>query len=335
MSRTVFLGELLVRLSAQGKQLLATTPAFDVHIGGAEANVAVGMAMLGADTAMVSAVPDNDLGRRAVAHLRSAGVDASGVRTAPGRMGLYLLTPGAGLRASDILYDRADSAFARLGVGAFDWPALLAGATRLHLSGITPALGPGSAALAVEAAEAATAAGVAISFDGNYRARLWEAWDSDPRAILTRLVGTATILFGNHQDIALLLGRAIPGEGEARRRAAAEAAFAAFPKLQLMASTARHALDADRHAISARIDSREGAHQTDEALVSGIVDRIGAGDAFAAGVLAALDRGLAVAEAAEWGLALTALKHSLPGDASLFRPSDIAAFRSGARDIRR
>jgi 2-dehydro-3-deoxygluconokinase len=335
MARTVFLGELLVRLSAQGRQLLATTPALDVHIGGAEANVAVGMAMLGSDTAMVSAIPDNDLGRRAIAHLAAARVDTRGVRTAPGRMGLYILTPGAGLRASDILYDRAGSSFAALGPGAFDWPALLAGATRLHLSGITPALGPDSAALALEAADAADRLGVPISFDGNYRARLWEAWDSDPKAILTRIVDKASILFGNHQDIALLLGHPLAGEGEARRRAAAEAAFAAFPRLQLMASTARHAHDTDRHALSARLDTREAAHQTGEVMVSGIVDRIGAGDAFAAGVLAALDRALPPAEAAEWGLALTALKHSLPGDASLFRPADIEAFRAGARDVRR
>ena len=334
-ARTVFLGELLVRLSATGRQLLTTTPALDVHVGGAEANVAVGMAMLGADTAMVSAVPANAFGQRAIAHLAAAGVDVRGVIEAPGRMGLYVLTPGAGLRASDILYDRADSAFARTGPGRFDWAALLKGASRLHLSGITPALGPGSAALALEAADAAEAAGVAISFDGNYRARLWDAWDSDPKSILTRLVGKADILFGNHQDIGLLLGQPVPGEGAARRRTAAERAFAAFPKLKLMASTARHALDADRHGISARIDTREGGHQTDEVLVSGIVDRIGAGDAFAAGVLAALDRGHGVAEAAEWGLALTALKHSLPGDASLFGPADIEAFRAGARDVRR
>jgi 2-dehydro-3-deoxygluconokinase len=335
MPRTVFLGELLIRLSAQGRQLLGSTPALDVHVGGAEANVAVGMAMLGAETAMVSAVPDNDFGRRAVAHLAAAGVDTRGIRTAPGRMGLYILTPGAGLRASDILYDRADSSFARLGPGAFDWDALLAGATRLHLSGITPALGPDSAALALEAADAAERLGVAISFDGNYRARLWEAWDSDPKAILTRLVGKARILFGNHQDVGLLLGAEVPGEGEARRRAAAEAAFAAFPHLLLIASTARHALDADRHAISARIDTHQAAHQTAEVMVSGIVDRIGAGDAFAAGVLAALDGGQTPAEAAEWGLALTALKHSLPGDASQFRLADIQAFRTGTRDVRR
>lgn len=335
MKRTVFLGELLVRLSAQGKQLLATTPALDVNVGGAEANVAVGMAMLGCETAMVSAVPDNDFGRRAIAHLAAGGVDAKGVLTAPGRMGLYILTPGAGVRASDIVYDRAASSFALLGPGAFDWDSLLAGAGRLHLSGITPALGPNSAALALEAAAAAERLGVAISFDGNYRARLWDAWDSDPRSILSELVGKADILFGNHQDIGLLLGKPIVGEGEDRRRAAADAAFGAFPKLKLMASTARRVIDADSNAIAARIDSRDGSVQTEEVLIAGIVDRIGGGDAFAAGVMAALDRGLPVDEAAEWGLALTALKHSLPGDASLFREADIAAFRAGARDVRR
>ncbi|WP_199555529.1 sugar kinase [Sandaracinobacteroides hominis] len=333
--RTVFLGELLVRLSAQGRQLLATTPALDVHVGGAEANVAVGMAMLGCETSMVSAVPDNDFGRRAIAHLAAAGVDATGVLTTPGRMGLYILTPGAGVRASDIVYDRAASSFALLGPGTFDWDVLLAGAGRLHLSGITPALGPNSAALALEAATAAERRDVPISFDGNYRARLWEAWDSNPRAILSELVGKADILFGNHQDIGLLLGKPIAGDGEARRRAAADAAFAAFPKLKLMASTARRVIDADANAIAARLDSRDGVVQTEDVLIAGIVDRIGGGDAFAAGVMAALGKGLPVAEAAEWGLALTALKHSLPGDASLFREADITAFRAGARDVRR
>ncbi len=335
MGLTVCFGELLLRLSAQGKHLLGSTPALDLCIGGAEANVAVGMALLGSPTAMVSVLPDNDLGRRAVAHLAAAGVGTAGVLQKPGRMGLYMLTPGAGLRASDILYDRAGSAFALARPGDFDWQACLAGATRLHLSGITPALGPESCELALEAAAAAEARGIAISFDGNFRGRLWQAWGGDPAPILKRLVASADILFGNHQDIGLLLGAAIPGEGEARRRAAADAAFAAFPKLKIMASTARQVLDSDRNLLSARMDMRDGAVQTGDVLIAGIVDRIGAGDAFAAGVLAALERGLAPQEAAEWGLALAALKHSLPGDASQFRVEDIAAFRAGGLDVRR
>jgi 2-dehydro-3-deoxygluconokinase len=330
----VFFGELLIRLSAPGRTLLMQTPSLDLHVGGAEANVAIGLANLGHAVRMVSAVPANALGAGAVAALRGQGVDTSGVLSRGGRMGLYFLAAGAGLRASEIVYDRAGSSFATVAADAFDWPLLLAGASRLHLSGITPALGPASAAAALAAAEAATRLGVPVSFDGNYRARLWEAWDSDPRAILTKLIGHADILFGNHQDVGLLLDHDFAGAGEDRRRAAADAAFAAFPRLSLIASTARHTEDADRHRISARIDTRDSHVQTDEILVSGIVDRIGAGDAFAAGVLHGLSQG-DIGHAARIGLALACLKHSLPGDASLFGQGDIDAFLAGSLDVRR
>lgn len=331
----VAFGELLLRLSAPGRELLMQSHRLDVVVGGAEANVAVGLACLGHDTRMVSAVPANPLGRGAVAAIRARGVDCSTVSELPGRMGLYFLSPGAGLRASDIVYDRAGSSFATAPADAFDWSELLKGATRLHLSGITPALGPDSTAAAIAAAEAANAAGVPVSFDGNYRARLWEAWDSNPREILTKLVSLADVLFGNHRDIALLLGREFSGDGSDRRREASEAAFAAFPKLQLIASTARHVDDADSHRIAARIDTRTEAHQTEEVAVSGIVDRIGGGDAFAAGVLHVLLQGGSPERAAREGLALTCLKHSLPGDASLFRQEDIDAFLAGGMDVRR
>jgi 2-dehydro-3-deoxygluconokinase len=328
-------GELLLRLTAPGRELLLQTGHLDVHVGGAEANVAVGLARLGHSTRMVSRVPANALGEAAAGYLRRYGVDAAGVATGSGRMGLYFLSPGAGLRASAIVYDREGSSFALASAADFDFDSLLEGADLLHMSGITPALGPQSAELAVAAAEAARARGVAISFDGNYRAQLWQRWDSDPRAILTRLVGMAEIFFGNHRDISLLLGSRFGGEGEDRRREAAEAAFGAFPNLRLIASTARHVADADTHRISARLDSRDGVAQTEEVTVAGIVDRIGAGDAFAAGILHGLRRGRDLDWTVRSGLALTALKHSLSGDASLFGPSDIEAFLSGELDVRR
>lgn len=330
----VCFGELLIRLSAPGRTLLMQTPALDLYVGGAEANVAIGLANLGHRTAMVSAVPANALGAGAVAFVRGQGVDTSRIVMRDGRMGLYFLSPGAGLRASEILYDRAGSSFATAPTDAFDWAVLLAEASRLHLSGITPALGPVPAAAAIAAAEAATALGVPVSFDGNYRARLWEAWDSKPRAILSKLIGHADILFGNHHDVALLLGKAFPGDGEGRRQAAADAAFAAFPRLKIIASTARHVEDADRHRISARIDTPDARVQTEEVLVSGIVDRIGAGDAFATGVLHGLSQG-GIEHAARVGLTLACLKHSLPGDASLFGQGDIDACMAGKLDVRR
>jgi 2-dehydro-3-deoxygluconokinase len=332
---TVCFGELLLRLTAPSRELLLQTPRLDVHIGGAEANVAVGLASLGHRAAMASCVPANPLGEAAAGYLRRYGVDASAVSTGSGRIGLYFLSPGAGLRPSDIVYDREGSSFALAGPEDFDWDALLEGATLFHLSGITPALGPNSAALAIAAAEAAEARGIRVSFDGNYRAQLWARWDSDPRAVLTELVSRADILFGNHRDISLLLGGSYGGEGEARRREAAEAALAAFPKLALIASTARHVVDADTHRIAARVDSRDGSAQTEEVAVSGIVDRIGAGDAFAVGVLHGILTGASAEETARCGLALTALKHSLPGDASLFGQRDIDSFLAGELDVRR
>jgi 2-dehydro-3-deoxygluconokinase len=334
-AKVVCFGELLLRLSAPHHELLFQSDTLKAHFGGAEANVAVGLAHLGHETAMVSRVPAHRLGDAAIEYLRRHGVDTAGVARGGERLGLYFLTPGAGLRASEIVYDRTGSSLATVEAGFFDWPKLLEGADRLHLSGITPALGPGPAALAAEAARAARTAGVPVSFDGNYRARLWEVWDSDPRAILRDLVGHADILFGNHRDIALLLGRPFSGDGEERRREAAEAAFAAFPDLRLIASTARHTDSADINRLAARIDSRERGFQTEHVTISGIVDRIGTGDAFAAGVLHAFHSGGDEGQAARTGLALAALKHSLPGDASLFNQHDIDAFHAEGLDVRR
>ena len=335
MKKIVAFGELLVRLTTPGRQLLTQAQALDIHIGGAEANVLVGLSSLGHAAAMVSAVPANALGQHAIASLRARGVDTRAVLVGGGRMGLYFLSPGAGLRASEIIYDRAGSSFALASPDDFDWPAHLEDAELLHLSGITPALGPKSAAAALGAARAAKAAGVPVSFDGNYRAMLWEAWDSDPKSILTEMIRMTDILFGNHRDISLVLGQQFSGDGEDRRRDAAKAAFAAFPSLKLIASTARHVVDADHHRISARVDLRESAAQTREVAVTGIVDRIGAGDAFAAGVLHAHLQGGDAEAMAETGLALTCLKHSLSGDASLFGKADIYAFMSGNLDVRR
>ncbi len=331
----VFFGELLIRLTAPGNELLMQTPSLNLHVGGAEANVAVGLSHLGHDCKMVSIVPDNALGRGAVSAIRAHGVDCQRVVTGPGRMGLYFLQVGAGLRASEIVYDRAGSSFAQASADAFDWDRLLAGAGLLHLSGITPALGPQSSNHALAAARAARRLGIPVSFDGNYRAMLWEAWDSDPRAILTELIGMADIMFGNHRDLSLVLGRTFSGDGEDRRREAAAAGFAAFPDLKLIASTVRHTVSADHHRIAARIDLRDSAYQSEEIDVTGIVDRIGAGDAFAAGVLHAHLGGGDAKAMAESGLALTCLKHSLPGDASLFRQADIDAFMAGGLDVRR
>ena len=185
------------------------------------------------------------------------------------------------------------------------------------------------------AAETASSRGVKLSFDGNYRAQLWRKQTSDPAAVLGKLVAKAAIFFGNHRDISLLLDREFGGEGEEGRREAALAAFDTFPNLELIASTTRQVESSGAHRVSARIDRKEGEVQSEEVIIAEIVDRIGAGDAFAAGVLHGLLTGRDDHTTANTGLALSALKHSLPGDASLFGHADIDAFLAGERDVRR
>ncbi|MES3106638.1 sugar kinase [Sphingomonas aurantiaca] len=335
MAKFLAFGEIMLRLSPPGRELLLQTARLDVWVAGAEANVVTQLARLGHDVGMATVVPDNDLGRAAITTLRGHGVDTSAITLGGERMGLYFVTSGAGLRATEVIYDRAWSSFAQAPLGAWDWDALLAGVDRFHLSGITPALGPVPAQSALAAVEAATQRGIPVSFDGNWRGKLWERWESNPRAILTDLVAHADLMFGNHRDIALLLDRDFSGDAQERRREAAEAAFDAFPRLQTIASTARHVEHVDLHRLSARIDTRATHVQTDEVVLAGIVDRIGGGDAFAAGVLHGLRSGGDIGDAARIGLTLAALKHSLPGDASLFRQADIDAYLAGGLDVRR
>lgn len=333
MARVVCFGELLLRLTGPGRELLLQSGRLDVCVGGAEANVAVALACLGDKAAMVSCVPDNPLGQAAIRHLRAYGVDVSTVSVAPGRMGLYFVSPASGVRPASITYDREHSAFAA--AADYDWDQLLEGADLLHLSGVTPAVSDTASNAAIAAAKVAKTKGIPVSFDGNYRAQLWKKRNCDPKPILSELVNAANILFGNYRDISLLLGREFSGDGEKRRREAALAAYDAFPDLQTIASTARHTVDCDHHRLSARVDTREQGFQTEEVQLTGIVDRIGAGDAFAAGVLHGLLNGKDGDAAAQYGLALACLKHGLPGDSCLFTQVDIDAFLSGERDVRR
>jgi len=333
--RVVGFGELLLRLTPPGRRLIAQTQSFDVEVGGAAANVVAGLSSLGHDTKMISRVADNPLGRLAVGTLAARGVNTGHISYAPGRMGLYFLEQGQGLRASAINYDRAGSAFALSQPRDFDFAAALDGASLLHLSGITPALGPESSESALDVVRIARKKGVQVSFDGNFRPQLWGAWDSNPKAILTELVANADVLFGNHKDISLLTGEAFDGDGTDRRRKAAEVGFQAFPNLKMIASTARHVIDVDHHRLAARVDLPDDFAETKDVDVTGIVDRIGTGDAFAAGVLHSMLEGADIQSTARSGLGLAVLEHSLPGDMPLFTRDDLAAFETGGFDVRR
>nr|WP_295377702.1 sugar kinase [Pseudoxanthomonas sp.] len=338
MGKVVCFGELLLRLGAPGRETLLQTPALEVHVGGAEANVAVSLARFGHAARMVGVVADNPLGEAAVGELRRHGVDTTAVQRQPGRMGLYFLTTGAVHRPSQVLYDRAGSAFAQVGGGRHDWPTLLAGADWLHVSGVTPALGAEAARGTLEAMRAARAAGIRVSFDGNYRPQLWQAWDGDAPTLLRGLMAEADVMFASHRDIEVVLGHVFEGDTAQERFAAgAQAAFAAFPNLQRMAATVRVQRSVDHHALSA-VSLRRGERLqgTPEYEIPGIVDRIGTGDAFAAGVLHGAMSGRTDADALRFGLAAGCLKHSLPGDFSTLGVADVEGFLAQAGfDVRR
>jgi len=335
----VCFGEVLARLATAPGEPLIDSRSLELVIGGAEANVGVALVAMGHHARLISRLPDNPLGKRARSALAAAGVDTSHLVDAqgprPGRMGLYFLEAGASLRPSAITYDRAGSAFAIAQPEDFDFNSALQGSQLLHVSGITPALGPQGLELARAAIGAARAAGVPVSFDCNFRERLWGSWDSDPRAMLTELLDNATIMFGNHRDMTLLLGRPFSGEGAERRREAAEAALTAFPRLQVIASTARHPVTQTHHRMAARVDLRGDHYQSAEIEITDIVDRVGSGDAFAAGVLAGWLEGADAQGMARLGLAMNALKHSLKGDWLRLSRAEIEAFSGASQDVRR
>lgn len=331
----VCFGEMLLRLATRAGHPIADAQSLDLVVGGAEANVGVALRALGWPCRMATTLPDNPLGERALSVLAGCGLDTRGVLRGPGRMGLYFLETGASLRPSTITYDRAGSAFACTAPERFDFADILSGARLLHLTGITAALGPGGLSLAQAAIAAARKAGVPISFDPNYRESLWSAWDSNPREALNALIGDVDILFAGHRDMTLLTGRSYSGDGPVRRREAADAAFAAFPHLKVVASTARDPVTSTHHRLSARVDLRADSHQCDAIDITDIVDRIGSGDAFAAGVLHGWLSGGDARMMAQTGLALGALKHAIHGDFCRISPKELAAFTGQSLDVSR
>lgn len=331
----VCLGEVLLRLSSDGGIPLAETNRLAVDVGGAEANVAAALASLGQRARMLTILPGNPLGRMARMKLAAAGVDTSSITEASGRMGVYFYEQPSGPLAGRVTYDRAASAFVQATPDMFDFDSAMETASLLHMSGITPALGPGGLEIARAAITAARKADVPVCFDANYRTHLWDAWDCSPCEILRELVSEASLFIGNHRDISLLLGKTFSGDGPDRRREATEAAFAEFPKLELIASTARHVESGSVHRLAARVDLRSGHWQTGEVRIDGIVDRIGTGDAFAAGMLLRYLEGASTQDIAEAALVLAVMKHGVSGDMILTTRRELDEFNFGGNDVRR
>jgi 2-dehydro-3-deoxygluconokinase len=324
-------GEILLRLSAPGFERILQSNQFNVCVGGAEANVAVALSQWGHRSAMISVLPNNPLAESAAGELRRFGVDCSRVSRGDGRMGLYFYEQGALSRASEVIYDRAHSAFSAMAADHFDWPKLLSGSQRLHLSGVTPALGAQPAQAAIAAARCARAMGVRVSFDGNFRSKLWQGWNGDAPALLRELMLQADVIFANHRDIALVLKQNV--ESTDPRLAFAEAArmaFAAFPNLEHFAATIRLSESMDQQSLSALLARRTGQIiETSASPLNGAVERVGTGDAFAAGLLHGLHKNMPLDRCLAFALAAGCIKHTIPGDLMRASEAEVDAYRSG------
>lgn len=305
------LGETMLRLSVPVGRRLDDARTLEIEVGGAESNVCVALARLGRRVIWASRLPDSALGRNVLRTLRADGVDVGAVVLAPGeRIGTYFIELATAPRASQVIYDRADSAAARLTPEQLDWGGLL-DARLLHLTGITAALSPGCYATVADAIARARAAGVTVSFDVNYRGRLWDAATAGER--LRPLIAEADILLCKSADAALLFGCA----GEPREQMEQLAGL----------TRARAVISTFGERGAALLE--DGRFSEQPALPVQIVDRIGSGDAFAAGVLdGALDGDLA--EGLRRGVALAAIALSQHGDRVLSTRAELAAVMANA-----
>lgn len=307
-------GEILLRLAPPRQELFMQSPEFRASIAGAEANVAVALASFGHTARMLTTLPDSFVSNAAIAELRRHGVDTTSIRRSPGRMGLLYLLPGAVRRATEVEYDRRNSSFASDPAIA-DLDGELARASWFHVSGVTPALGRVCAEATISAMRKAAASGRQVSYDGNYRSKLWQGWESEAPALLKAMLECTTVFMGDERDLSLILNRTFEGNTRPERtRRAASAAFEAFPRLQAIACTTRTVNAPDDHDYGAYLYLRDADCHVPPVSLRGIVDRIGTGDAFAAGLIHGMCRGMPPLATLRFAHAAAVLKHSIPGD---------------------
>ena len=321
MPDAITFGEAMVRLSPPSYRRLEQTRTLDITVGGAELDTAVGLARLGHSCSWVSRLTDNALGRLIANHAREACVSTDDcLWTLDDRVGLYFYEFGAAPRPPGVLYDRKDSAFANVRPGMFDWPRLFAGAKWFHVTGITPAVGPHTAEATREALEAARAAGVKTSMDLNYRAKLWSL--AEAGECLAELVGLCDTLITTREDIANVFGIDAPDHETAAARVAERFG------LKAVALTLREGTLGWRNTLSAMLWHPGGILRTRSYEVE-IVDRLGAGDSFAAGFIhGVLTHDLQ--KALDWGVAMSALKHTIPSDFAWVTRGEVEALLGGA-----
>ena len=334
MQTTVTFGEIMLRLAPPGLERFLQTPQFVATFGGGEANVAVTLAQFGAPAAFVTVLPSNPIADACIAELRRFGVDTSLIVRGNGRLGIYYLEAGANQRPSKVIYDREFSAIALAKPGNIDWNAAFAGAGWFHITGITPAISSSAADLALESVRAAKSKGLTVSCDLNYRKNLWK-WGKPAAEVMRELVKSVDIAIANEEDVQMALG--IQAEVDvhsgqldpAQYEKLTKRVLDEFPTLQAIAITLRESHSASHNGWSACLNDRKEFLVSRSYQITHIVDRVGGGDSFAGGLIYGYQNLKTHAEALEFAVAASCLKHSIPGDFNRFSVDEVNGLLKG------
>ncbi len=338
MKKVVTFGEIMLRLAPPGFLRFSQTNSFDVIYGGGESNVAVSLANYGVPVEFVTRLPDNDIGHCAHMEMRKRGVGTSHIAWGGDRLGIYFLETGAVSRGSKVVYDRAHSAMSEITPGMVDWDKVFEGVEWFHWTGITPAISQGAADACLEAVKAASAKGVTISTDLNYRKKLWN-YGGDREAIMTELTSYCDVILGNEEDAEMHFG--IKPEGldittqghEVKAEAflsVCQQMMKKFPRAKKVITTLRGSISASHNTWAGVLYDGVIMYESPQYQITDIVDRVGGGDSFMGGLIYGL---LNYPEddqnALNFAVAASCLKHTIKGDANLATKDEVEKLMGG------
>ncbi len=333
MAKVVTFGEIMLRLATQRRERFTQAREFEVTYGGGECNVAVSLAHFGVDATFVTAIPDNDIGQACINYVRQFGVDTSEILRQGNRLGIYFLESGAAMRASKVVYDRAGASIAELKPGTVDWEKVFSGKDWFHFTGITPAISETAAATCAEAADAAAQLGLTVSADMNYRKNLWSP--EQAQAVMKPLMKHVDVAIGNEEDAEKCLGVAAEGVDVSTGEIDAEAYRPVVQELvnqfdfKKVGITLRESQSADDNDWSAIYYDGGGIFLGRKYAVR-IVDRVGGGDAFSAGVIYGnLQDGWSSQQVLDFAVASSAMAHTFHGDFNLVTVKEVMAVAGG------
>lgn len=335
MKKYITFGEIMLRLKPPHGERFFQSPLLEATFGGGEANVAVGLARFGLNVAYVSVIPKNAIGDACLGELRRQGVDTSLIIRKGNRLGIYFLENGANQRPSMVIYDRSYSAIAEARPGDIDWDKIFNGASWFHITGITPAISLSASELSLEAVKKAREKGITISCDLNFRGNLWKYGKSAPE-VMGELVKYVDIALGNEEDCQKSLGVKVEIDVESgklqvqRYKELTDKVLSLYPHLQKIAITLRESHSADYNGWSAVLNNRKEFLISKKYEIHNIVDRVGGGDTFAAGLIYGITNLPSDKEAIEFAVAASCLKHSIPGDLPLLSVEEVKSLAGGA-----